>query len=413
MTNKQLLFSLLGIFLMLQLTASHIYVVNSESRTLSHIDTSTNQVNNSFARLGLTANQMDLDLDHIWVVCSGDNAILELDRQTGAQLRYINVAASSNPYDVLKIGDYLYVSGLFTDKVYKISLAGGNVVASLDVGISPEGLATDGEYLFVANTGGYQNDYAFSSVSVIRLSDFSLENTIDVGTNPQYLKVHRGKLHVSCTGNWFDVMGKVQIIDIASLQLETTVELGGQPGCIWISADERALVGDGMGAGIYMYMADSFELIHGYSELLQPGAFAIDGNQEMICLLKQNWGSASTLYLRNYDLSPIAEHSLAQVSTDIKIYDDEPSVNDDLVAAAHFKVYPNPIFKKGLLRFESESKANIKVSLYDVKGCKIMESESLDGSASLDLATKNLSSGMYLYKIQQGTMVKTGKAILM
>lgn len=60
-----------------------------------------------------------------------------LDRSTGAHLRYIPVASSSNPYDVVQEGDYLYVSGLFTNKVYKISLQSYSVVANLDVGVSP------------------------------------------------------------------------------------------------------------------------------------------------------------------------------------------------------------------------------------------------------------------------------------
>ena len=76
MKNKRLLLTLLSLFLMLQLSAAYLYVINSESRTLSRIDTETNEVNNNFAQLGLTANLMDLDADHIWVVCSGDNAIL-------------------------------------------------------------------------------------------------------------------------------------------------------------------------------------------------------------------------------------------------------------------------------------------------------------------------------------------------
>ncbi|HAN40464.1 MAG TPA: hypothetical protein DCQ12_00880 [Candidatus Cloacimonas sp.] len=412
MTNKRLLLTLLSLFLIFQLSAAYIYVVNSESRTLSRVDTKTNEVNNNFAQIGLTGNLMDLDDDYIWVVCSGDNAVLEIDRHTGAQIRYMNVEASSNPYDVLKVDDHLYVTGLFTNKVYKISLASGSVVASLEVGDAPQGLATDGNYLFVANTGGWQNDYANSSVSVITLSDFSVANTIDTWTNPQFVVVRNGKLHVSCTGNWFDIAGKVQIIDIPSWQIEATVELGGQPGCLWIASDERALVGEAMGAGFYMYMADTYQIVNGSGNLLQPGGYVVSGTNSEICLLEFVARDNCLLHLLNYDLSLKTQYSVGLASTDIKFYT-KPTSNDDLVLQPKMNVYPNPVMKHGILNFESEAKAPLKVSIYDIKGRKVLETESLSGSISLDLTGKALSSGMYLYKVHQRDRIKSGKFIVM
>ena len=411
MKNKRLLLTLLSLFLMLQLSAAFIYVANSESRTLSRIDTETNQVNNSFAQLGITANLMDLDEDHIWVVCSGDNAVLELDRHTGAQIRYLYVEASSNPFDVLKIGDHLYVTGLFTDKVYKISLAEGSVVASLNVGIGPQGLATDGQHLYVAVTGGYPN-YVDPHVSVINLSDFSIHTNISTWTNPQFVVVHNGKLHVSCAGNWGNIMGKVQVIDIPSWEIEATVDLGGQPGCLWIAKDERALLGDAYGMGFYMYMADTYEILNGSDNLLQPGGYVVDGTDNEIALLKYTWKQDCTVYLLNYDLSAKAEYTVGLASADMKFYI-PPTSNDDLVLQPKLNVYPNPALKNGVLNFESESKAPMKVTLYDIKGRKVLETESLSGNVTLDLANKALSSGMYLYKIQQRGMIKTGKIIAM
>lgn len=412
MTNKRLFLTLLGLFLMFQLSAALIYVVNSGSRTLSRIDTETNEVNNSFAQLGITANTMAIDEDHIWVVCSGDNAILELDRHTGAQIRYMEVEASSNPWDVLKIGEYLYVTGLFSDKVYKISLADGNVAAFLDVPVSPQGLATDGEYLYVAVTGGYHMNYADSRVCVINLSDFTIETSINVWTNPQFVVVHNGKLHVSSAGNWQNITGKVQIIDIPSWEIEATVELGGQPGSLWIANDERALVGDAYGEGFYMYMADTYQILNGYGNLLQPGGYVVDGTDNEIAVLQYLYEQDCIVYLLNYDLSPKTQYTAAFASSDLKFYT-SPTSNDDLVLQPKLNVYPNPVVKNGVLNFESESKSPMKVSLYDIRGRKVLETQSSSGNVSLDLAGKALSSGMYLYKIQQRDRIKTGKIIAM
>ncbi|MDD3143665.1 MAG: hypothetical protein PHG32_05660, partial [Candidatus Cloacimonetes bacterium] len=184
--TKQLIMALVLLLTLQSISAAEIFVVNSASRTLSRIDTDSGSVNNSFAQLGLSPNLMDLDAQHIYVVCSGDNAIQVLDRSSGAHLRYLPVAASSNPYDVLKVGDFLYVTGLFTDKVYKLSLQSSSVVGSVEVGVAPEGLCSDGSRLYVCNTGGYQNNYANSSVSVIDLASFSVAATVPTWTNPQY-----------------------------------------------------------------------------------------------------------------------------------------------------------------------------------------------------------------------------------
>jgi len=55
--------------------ADNIYVVNSESRTLSRIDTDTQTVNNTFTQLGLTPNLLKVNEDYIYVVLSGANSI--------------------------------------------------------------------------------------------------------------------------------------------------------------------------------------------------------------------------------------------------------------------------------------------------------------------------------------------------
>lgn len=182
--TKQLIVALALLLALTALSADVIFVVNSTSRTLSRIDTDSGSVNNSFAQLGLTPNLMDLDEEHIYVICTGDNAVQVLNRFTGAHQRYLPVAPSSNPYDVLKVGDFLYVTGLFTNRVYKLSLQTNSVVKSLEVGAAPQGLCSDGTRLYVCNIGGYYNNYVNSSVSVIDLAFFAVMATVPTWTNP-------------------------------------------------------------------------------------------------------------------------------------------------------------------------------------------------------------------------------------
>lgn len=408
-----------GILMLLPLLAAslfgaQIYTVNSESRTLSRIDSGSGMVDNVFTPLGLTPNLMFVDEQHIFVVCSGDNAIQMIDRVNGTHLRYIPVAASSNPWDVVKAGEYLYVSGLFTNKVYQISLQSFAVTNQINVGTSPEGmLVLDGK-LFVANTGGYQNNYAGSSVSVIDLADFSLLQTIPVWTNPQYLSHHNGYLHVSCTGNWFDIGGRVDIIDLATLENVHSIDIGGNPGSLWIGPFGTAYLGDGMSTALFSYDTLSFEIYHGSGNPLSPGAFAVDGNEQFIALLTQNWGSNSVVKLRNHDMSGIAEYTVGLVSTDMKVWSGSVSNSDEHAPAADGKaLYPNPVRQNGILNLDSPAKAQTVIALYNLRGQMVLEQTIPAGESEIRLSGKALGTGVYLYRLSSQHVITCGKILVM
>lgn len=80
--------------------------------------------------------------------------------------------------------NFAYVTGLFTNKLYKVSLTTNQVVAEVLVGIGPEGMCIAGNTLYVANTGNYPN-YSPSTVSVIDLNTFAVAASIPVEMNAQ------------------------------------------------------------------------------------------------------------------------------------------------------------------------------------------------------------------------------------
>ncbi|MDP3113302.1 MAG: T9SS type A sorting domain-containing protein [Candidatus Cloacimonadaceae bacterium] len=395
------------------LFAAEIYTVNSESRTLSRIDSETGALNNVFTPLGLTPNLMYVDEQHIFVVCSGDNAIQMINRANGTHIRYIPVAASSNPWDVVKAGDFLYVTGLFTNKVYKISLQSYFVVNQITVGNAPEGLRVYDGKLFVANTGGYQNNYAGSSVSVIDLASFTVLETIPVWTNPQYLVAHNGFIHVSCTGNWFDVSGKVDIIDAATLQNVHRIDIGGNPGSLWIGPYAKAYLGDGMSTGLYSYDAVNYNVYNNANNPLNPSAYAVDGNDQFIALLTQTWGSNSMVKLRHHDLSHLAEYTVGLVATDMKVWGGNVSNDDPLVPVLKTSLYPNPVRQNGLLYLDSPAKTVVSVVFYNLKGQKVHEMSIPAGEKQISLSGMKLSAGVYIYRLSSGNAVQSGKIAVM
>ncbi|MBW6513580.1 MAG: T9SS type A sorting domain-containing protein [Candidatus Syntrophosphaera sp.] len=408
--NKSGLLAAIILLLQAPLSAAEIFVVNSASRTLSRIDTQAGTVNNSFTQLGLTPNLMDLDEDHVYIACSGDNAIQVVNRATGAHIRYIPVAPSSNPYDVLRVGENLYVTGLFTDKVYKISLQSNSVVASLTVGISPQGLANWQNRLFVCNTGGYINNYANSSISVIDLDSFTLTETLPVWTNPQFAVVHDGYLHVSCTGNWTDIQGKVDIIDPATLELVQRLNIGGNPGNIWINPSGLAYLGDGMGFGLYSYDAVTHEVYHNASNPLPYDAFAISGNAGMMALLDQNWTGNSVVTTYQHDLIPLNSYNVGLSSTDMVVTPEGNTANNDQVQKVVFRLYPNPLPRGGSLRLVSGRSGNAELRIYNPRG-QLLQKESVSPDGTVPLP--KLPAGVYLYRVEQDQHIQSGKLLIL
>ncbi len=394
---KALLMAVFMLFSCLAM-AETLYVVNSQSRTLSSIDTSTDAVNNSFAALGNVPNKIVVDEDYIWAVNSGDNAVQKISRTNGATLANIFVGAGSNPWDAVKHQNNLYVSGLFTGKVYRINTISGAVTGSVTVGTAPEALHVIGNKLYVSNAGNYAQNYAGSSVSVIDLESFSVTATIPVNANPQYLASYNGMLHVSCTGNWADVTGVICIIDSSTDTLTNTINVGGTPGCLWLANPELALVADSNGAYLFSYNTGTYQLLHGSGNPITDGGSEVVGNSNIIAVLKPNWGGNGTVKLLHQDLSAWKQYSVAMMPTDLKL-GRSPSSNDDQVLVAKPVVaYPNPVRQGAALKFSGTAALHGELGIYNVKG-QIVASYPYTGKDVI-LPDLRLPSGVYLYRMQ-------------
>lgn len=381
--------------------ADNIYVVNSESRTLSRIDTDTQTVNNTFTQLGLTPNLLKVNEDYIYVVLSGANSIQMIERESGTTLRNIFIASSSNPWDVVEYDGYLYVTGMFSNKVYKISQESWSVVDQITVGTAPEGLAVCNGKLYVCNTGGYASNYANSSVSVIDLVDFSVIKTIPVWTNPQDIAVLDSQLHIVCTGNWSSISGAVDVIDSITDEKTDRIMIGGNPWGIWISPDGIAYLGEGYNSGIYSYSANTLSVLNNSSNPLSPGGIAVSGLNEHIAVLSANWGENGIVYLRNSNWQPITQWTVALTPTDICYFESPSPVADENLPQPKITLYPNPVKKEGVLNFKTDNNFRGELEIYNLKGQKVLQAKVTKGETSIDLKGKGLQSGIYFYKSGQ------------
>ena len=395
----------------LAINAEILYVVNSQSRTLSRIDTATDGVQNNFATLGNVPNKVVVDSDYLWVVNSGDNAIQKISRSTGATLSNILVGIGSNPWDAILHNGFLYVTGLFTGIVYRINTTSGQVTGTVNVGTAPEALHVIGNKLYVSNAGNYALNYAGSSVSVIDLDTFTVLSTIPVNANPQYLANHNGMLHVSCTGNWTDIGGAICIIDPSTDTLVHTIDMGGTPGGIWMQNSGNAIVADSNGANLYRYHPETFALINGNANPIPNGGSEVLGNSGFVAVLSPNWGVNGTVKILHPDLSNWKQYTVAMMPTDMKMQTNSSDITQETIPNAMMVAYPNPVKRGGVLTLKGFEAMDNEIFIFNVKGQKVAKYH-IQGK-SLSLPNLTMPAGMYFYKIAGSeNKSKTGSFVI-
>ena len=85
----------------------------------------------------------------------------------------------NGPIGVTSGGDFIYAANFDDDTVSVIRASDNTVVDTVDVGDGPQGISITqgGNFVYVANTGD-------DTVFVIRVSDNTVVNTISVGNGP-------------------------------------------------------------------------------------------------------------------------------------------------------------------------------------------------------------------------------------
>lgn len=78
--------------------------------------------------------------------------------------------------------------------------------------------------------------------------------------------------------------------------------------------------------------------------------------------------------------------------------------------------YPNPFNPSTKIKYSVAEKTFVSLKIYDIAGSEvasIVNREQAPGEYDIDFNAVNLTSGVYLYKIQAGNFVQTKKMILM
>jgi len=364
---------LLTLLFTIVLNAGVLYVLNSSSETLSRIDLETGEVDNAFASLGSMPNRFVCTNDHIYVVNSGDNSIQKIDAATGQTLLNIFLETSSNPYDLTICDDYLYVTGGLTNQVYKIDLMTDELVDQIAVGVNPAGLTAMNGKLYVGNTN-YMGNYSACSISVIDLDEFIVINTIPTAANPQYLLSDENYLHISCTGNWSDVMGSIQIMELSSYEIIHTISMDGYCFDMTKTTDGIIYVGDAMNSAVYAYDAASWDVIYDPASPFTPGGSVVEANSENLVILGGEWGQNFTVNVYDTSENYIAGYQVGLYGTDMKFQPEATPINDnDIITTTHVSVYPNPFSSQITFSVPDTRSEIMSITIYDIKGRVIKE----------------------------------------
>ena len=163
--------------------------------------------------LGDVGNDVQIYGNKLYIIVNCSNKVEVLDARTGVRIKQIEIP---NCWYICFRREHAYVSsyvaGVLIDPnaplgaVFKIDTASLQVVDKVTVGYQPEEMVVLGDYLYVANSGGYRVPYYDNTVSVVEFEGFHQEQQIVVGLNLHRIKADKyGKLWVSSRGNYNDI----------------------------------------------------------------------------------------------------------------------------------------------------------------------------------------------------------------
>ena len=163
--------------------------------------------------LGDVGNDVQIYGNKLYIIVNCSNKVEVLDARTGVRIKQIEIP---NCRYICFRREHAYVSsyvaGVLIDPnaplgaVFKIDTASLQVVDKVTVGYQPEEMVVLGDYLYVANSGGYRVPYYDNTVSVVEFEGFRQEQQIVVGLNLHRIKADKyGKLWVSSRGNYNDI----------------------------------------------------------------------------------------------------------------------------------------------------------------------------------------------------------------
>ena len=182
--------------------------------------------------LGDVGNDIQIYGSRIYAVINCSNKIEVLDARTAQRIGQINIpnvryvrfhkgyAYATSYVGPVQLNNPNAVQGA----VYKIDTLSLKPVAKCTVGFQPDELCVLGQYIYVANSGGYMAPNYDKTVSVIEIEGFKQVEKIPVGINLHHVKADRyGKLWVTSRGDYQNIHSNLYVLSKKSGRNEMEV----------------------------------------------------------------------------------------------------------------------------------------------------------------------------------------------
>lgn len=172
--------------------------------------------------LGDVGNDIQIYGSRLYVVVNCSNKVEVLDAATGIRIGQVDIP---NCRYVRFYRGHAYVSSYVgpvqlnnpdavLGAVYKVDTLTLRTVDRCTVGYQPDELEVLGQYLYVANSGGYMAPDYDNTVSVIELEGFKQVEKIPVGINLHRIKAdNEGKLWVTSRGDYNDIHSNLYVLE--------------------------------------------------------------------------------------------------------------------------------------------------------------------------------------------------------
>lgn len=149
--------------------------------------------------LGDVGNDVKIYGSQLWMVINCSNKV---EICTASDAKKITQVDVPNCRSLAFYKGNAYVTSYQGD-VYRIDTLTHQITGQVKVGLQPEELVVCGDFLYVANSGGYQAPDYDHTISVVNLNTLQEERKIDVASNLHRLRIDRyGQLWVTSRGNY-------------------------------------------------------------------------------------------------------------------------------------------------------------------------------------------------------------------
>lgn len=181
--------------------------------------------------LGDTGNDMIVYGGKMYIAMNVSNYVEIADARTGRNIDKIKLLnefdAPRGPRHLAFDGSNVFVS-CQDGTVQVIDTSSLQIVHSIRVGSSPEGMAVSRNQLFVANSGGFNFPDYDSTLSVVDLKTFQEVKKITVGLNPVTMASDdKGNVYVGFVGNYGNVPGGITKVNASNGTVTAKSDIAG------------------------------------------------------------------------------------------------------------------------------------------------------------------------------------------